>query len=93
MRNDDLIRLKHMLDASKEALTFTGNKTKDAFFSDRKLVLALVKAIEIVGEAANKVSSECKENLSQIPWMSIIGMRNRLIHAYFDIDLDILWST
>lgn len=49
--------------------------------------------LEIIGEAAAKISNESREELPQIPWLNIIGMRNRLIHAYFDINLDILWKT
>ena len=59
----------------------------------RKLELALVKCVEIIGEAASSVSKDCKDNFPQIPWTNIIGMRNRLIHAYFEINLDILWKT
>jgi uncharacterized protein with HEPN domain len=57
------------------------------------LVFALVKALEIVGEAANQVSQETREKFPNIPWPEIIGMRHRLIHAYFDINLNILWQT
>jgi uncharacterized protein with HEPN domain len=57
------------------------------------LVLSLVKDVEIIGEAAANVSKDCRERFSHIPWKSIINMRNRLIHAYFDINLDIVWQT
>ena len=57
------------------------------------LVLALIKDVEIVGEAASRVSEESRTGLPGIPWSSVVAMRNRLIHAYFDIDLDILWQT
>ncbi|MCJ7577432.1 MAG: DUF86 domain-containing protein [candidate division Zixibacteria bacterium] len=93
MQKDDLIRLRHMLDAANEAESFVQNKTRSSLDSDRKLVLALVKSIEIFGEAAAKVTNKCREDLPQIPWSNIIGMRNRLIHVYFDIDLDVLWKT
>jgi uncharacterized protein with HEPN domain len=93
MRKDDLIRLRHMLDAAREANVFCQHKTRSSFDVDRKLVLALVKCIEIIGEAATNISNETREELPQIPWLNIIGMRNRLIHAYFDINLDILWKT
>ena len=93
MQRDDKIRLRHMLLAAREAQSFARNETRASIDKDRKLTLALVKAVEIIGEAASKISSECQENLLQIPWASIIGMRNRLIHAYFDINLDILWKT
>lgn len=82
-----------MLDAAREAESFSQNKTRNSLDTDRKLALALVKCIEIIGEAAAQISSQSREALPQIPWADIIGMRNRLIHAYFDINLDILWNT
>jgi uncharacterized protein with HEPN domain len=82
-----------MLDAAKEAELFSRDKTRKSLDTDRELVLALVKCIEIVGEAAVGISNESREALPQIPWPNIIGMRNRLIHAYFDINLDVLWKT
>jgi uncharacterized protein with HEPN domain len=57
------------------------------------LTLSLVKSIEIVGEAASRVSSAFRETHPEIPWMVIVTMRNRLIHAYFDVDLDRAWDT
>jgi uncharacterized protein with HEPN domain len=93
MQKEDEIRLRHMLDAAREAIIFARNETRASLNKDRKLEFALVKAIEIVGEAAAKVTAECRNDSSQIPWSNIIGMRNRLIHAYFDINLDILWKT
>jgi len=93
MQKDDFIRLRHMLDAAREAQFFAQNETRSSLDTDRKLVLALVKSIEIIGEAAANVTDKCREDLPQIPWTNIIGMRNRLVHAYFDIDLDILWNT
>lgn len=82
-----------MLDAAKDAASFVQKEDRAALDVDRKLVLALMKSIEIIGEAATKITKECQESLSQIPWPNIIGMRNRLIHAYFDINLEILWKT
>lgn len=93
MQKDDLVRLGHMLDAAREALYFAQNQTRSSLDTDRKLVLALVKSIEIIGEAATNVTKEYRDNLLQIPWPKIIGMRNRLIHVYFSINLDILWKT
>ena len=93
MRRDDLIRLRHMLDAAKEVLSFAKNKSRGDFDSDRMLVLSIVKSIEIVGEAASKVTQETKEIYTELPWANIIAMRNRLIHVYFDIDLDRVWDT
>jgi uncharacterized protein with HEPN domain len=93
MRDDDIIRLKHMLDAAREAVSFTEGKSRKDFETDRKLVLSIVKSIEIIGEAARKLTTEGRESHPDIPWQDIIGMRNRLIHAYFDINLDTVWDT
>ncbi len=93
MWKDDSVRMHHMLDAAREAVSFTQNKSRKSLDTDRKLVLALVKSIEIIGEAAANVTKESQNKYSHIPWQNIIGMRNRLIHAYFDINLDILWKT
>lgn len=93
MRKDDAIRLRHMLDAAQEAMTFAQGRSRADLDTDRQLVLSLVKENEIIGEAAYQLSQETRESLSEIPWEDIIGMRHRLVHAYFDINLDILWRT
>jgi uncharacterized protein with HEPN domain len=93
MRKDDAIRLRHMLDAAQEAAGFARGRKRVDLNGDRQLVLAIVKALEIIGEAAYQVSKAGKDGLPQIPWEDIIGMRHRLVHAYFDINLDILWQT
>lgn len=93
MRKDDANRLRHMRDAAREALRFARDRVRSDLDSDRMLALALVKDIEIIGEAANQISEETKAQLPQIPWADIIGMRHRLVHAYFDINLEILWQT
>jgi len=91
--NSDLVRIKHMFDIAKEIIDFSKGKNRDDLELDRKLTLSLVHLLEIFGKAANGISLEFKSNNSQIPWKSIIGMRNRLIHGYYDIDLDVIWST
>lgn len=93
MDNSDKIRIQHMIDAAQEALKFAENKTIDDFHNDRMLVLSIIKDIEIIGEAASRVSAAIKEEFSSIPWNDIIGMRNRLIHGYFDVDINIIWET
>jgi uncharacterized protein with HEPN domain len=82
-----------MLEAAREAVSFAQNRFRSDLDSDRMLVLSLVKSIEIVGEAAARVTKECRHRYPEIPWPNIIAMRNRLIHAYFDIDLDRVWDT
>ena len=91
MPKDDDIWLRHMLDAAHEAIEFAQGRTRVDLNGDRQLVLALVKDIEIIGEAAYRVSQTARNQLPDIPWDDIIGMRHRLVHAYFDINLDILW--
>lgn len=93
MRKDDLIRIRHMLDAAKEAMSFIKGKKRSDLDADRMLVLSLVKSIEIMGEAASKVTKESRDDHPEVPWLNIVGMRNRLIHVYFDIDLDRVWDT
>lgn len=93
IQKSDLIRLQHMLDASLKAMAFIEGKNKSDLDDDDLLVFALVKAIEIVGEAAGKVSKEYQANHPEIHWSAMISMRNRLVHAYFDINKKILWQT
>jgi uncharacterized protein with HEPN domain len=82
-----------MLEAAEQARAFILNKRRDDLENDLQLVWALVKAMEIIGEAACQVGSETRAQFPQIPWEKITGMRHRLVHAYFDIDRDILWKT
>jgi len=93
MLKDNIIRLRHMLDAAREALSFSKNKTRNDLDSDRMLALSIIKSIEIIGEAASTVTKEFCDTRNEIPWANIVAMRNRLIHAYFDIDLDRVWDT
>lgn len=90
---DDLTRLHHIQDAAREAMGFMSGKTREDLEHDRMLVLAIVKDLEIIGEAAGRVSAECRARHPGIPWAVMIGMRNRLTHAYFSIDLDIVFDT
>lgn len=93
MAPEDLIRIRHILDAVKEALTFSREKNRDDLDNNRMLTLAIIKELEIIGEAASKISPEFKATQSHIPWLDIVGMRNRLTHGYFDVDLDLVWIT
>ena len=93
MHKDDEIRLRHMLEAAREATSFTMGRIRDDLDTDRQLVLALVKDIEIIGEAAAQITEHTRSRTRSIPWQKIIAMRNRLVHAYFSINLDIVWQT
>ncbi len=92
-RRNDANFLRDMIDAAKEALSFAQGKKRSDLDEDRKLVLSIVHLVEIIGEAADHVSREFQEAHPEIPWPVIIGMRNRLAHAYFEVDLDRVWDT
>lgn len=93
MEKPDLVRLEHMLAAAIDAVSFAAGPSRDDLTNNRMLVLSLVKSIEIIGEAANRVSEQTRHSVDALPWADIIGMRNRLIHVYYDVNLDILWQT
>jgi uncharacterized protein with HEPN domain len=82
-----------MVDATHEALSFVTGKERSELDSNRMLTLALVQLLEVIGEAASGISDGFRNAYPTIPWKSIIGMRHRLIHGYFDVDLDIVWQT
>jgi uncharacterized protein with HEPN domain len=82
-----------MIEAAETACGFASGKVRSDLDSDRMLVFALVRAIEIVGEAASKVSAKTRDVAVDIPWSSIVSMRNRLIHAYFAVDHEVVWKT
>lgn len=88
--------LGHMLDALRLARGYTENQKKEDFLEDRKTQQAVILNILIIGEAATKVSNEHPEFVSKhpdFPWQQIRGMRNRMAHGYFEINLDIVWET
>jgi uncharacterized protein with HEPN domain len=93
MPKDDLIRVRHMLDAAQKAMAFVQNQTRADLDQNEQLVLSLVRLLEIIGEAANKISNDFQAHYSDIPWRKMVDLRNRLIHGYFDIDYNIVWDT
>ncbi len=80
-----------MIEAAETAARFVQGRTRSDLDRDPILAFALVRAIEIVGEAASKISAETRGLASDIPWSSIVSMRNRLVHAYFDINHELVW--
>lgn len=91
-RRDLLVSLSQMRDHAREAIAFARGKQRKHLDTDRLLSLALIRLIEIVGEAAGRVEIPDRERYPRIPWTQIVGLRNRLIHGYDAIDLDILWE-
>lgn len=82
-----------MLDAARLAAGFAAEHRRADLDTDPLATHGLVRLIEIIGEAASRVTASGREELPEIPWVGIIGMRNRLVHGYYDVDLDIVWNT
>lgn len=92
MYKSDLARVRHMYDSAKAIQSFLAGKSREDL-NDRLLFSGIIRELEILGEAAASISSKTKEEHSELPWKRMIGMRNRLIHAYFDVDQDVVWKT
>jgi uncharacterized protein with HEPN domain len=90
---EDLIRLHHMLEAAQAAVSYAAGHGRGDLEADGMLAHALTRCLEIIGEAATQVTSSLRAKHPQIPWRDMTSMRNRLIHAYFDVNLNILWRT
>ena len=90
--HEDIVRLNHMLDYSKEAVNFNKGKKRADLEVDKVLALATVRCIEVIGEAVTTISDEMKERYPELPWHSISGTRNRLAHGYEDVNLDVIWA-
>jgi uncharacterized protein with HEPN domain len=82
-----------MVDAAAKAVAFSEGKSRADLDSDEMLQFALVKLVEIVGEAAKQVTAETQLRYPAVAWVEAARMRDRLVHHYFDINLDVLWST
>jgi uncharacterized protein with HEPN domain len=93
MVDKDLVRLQHMLDSTNAILSFIEGKNRENLDTERLLLSGILRELEILGEAAGKVSQQTQYRFPEIPWKQMISMRNRLIHAYFDVDHAIVWKT
>ena len=89
---DDGVRLHHMLDAARKAVAYTRGRTRADLDEDELLALALVRLLEILGEAAKGVSEDFGRRHPRVPWKEMAGTRDRLIHGYFDVDFDVVWA-
>lgn len=88
----DRVRVQHMLDATRKAIELTRPRTRADLETDEVIALALTRLLEIVGEAASRVSEPTRSLAPQVPWRLVSSTRNRLIHGYFDVDLDVIWE-
>lgn len=91
--DDDQIRLQHIIDSAREALEYTKGTDRSALETNRLLQHGLVRCIQVIGEASARLTKAFRDANPHIPWAAMIGMRNRVIHAYFDIDIDIVRKT
>jgi len=93
MLRDELVAVRHIHEAAKKAIEFSNGHTREDLDADEKLALALIRLLEIVGEAASQISEDYRSKHPDVPWKKMVALRNRLIHGYFDVDLDIVWDT
>ena len=91
MRRDDAAYLLDMLLHARDARDFVAGLTYQGFNRSRLHQLAVMKSVETIGEAASRIGSDTRRTHPSIPWSAIVGMRNRIVHAYFDVRLDVLW--
>ncbi len=89
---DDRVRLQHMYEASQAAVEFMAGIARSDLDLDQMRLFAVIRALEIIGDAANKVTDELHAALPQIEWSAMIGMRNILAHHYFDVDVNVVWE-
>ena len=84
--------LEDILEATDKIKRYTKDLSRDSFLKDQRTADAVVRNLEIIGEAANRLPEDFKETHSDIAWVQIVGLRNRIIHDYFDVDLEIVWE-
>ena len=92
MERDDLVYVGHMLDMARKALELAQGKSRNDIVEDDAISLALIHLLQVIGEAARRVSKEFAEQHPEIPWRAIIGMRHKVVHDYMSVDLDVVWS-
>lgn len=90
---DPEVFLRHMLDAAERIENYTDDITKGEFKEDDLLQDGVIRQFEILGEASKRVPDDVKEEHPEVPWSDIAGMRDKLIHGYFSVDIDVVWKT
>jgi len=88
----DRQRLLHILEAIEEIQSYTAKTDLDTFLGNSMMRFACVKQIEIIGEAANTITTETRSTFTELEWKQIIGMRHVLVHEYFGVDFDLIWQ-
>ena len=85
--------LRDMLENAEKALSFIEGLDYEGFFKDDKAMYAVIRALEIIGEAARQIPEDVREANSEIPWREISGIRNKLTHEYFGVNTKVVWRT
>ena len=93
MNDRDRLRLLHVLDAATRIAEYLSGVDRSSFLSNRMLQDAVIRNLEIIGEACVNLSSDFRDAHSSVPWLKASGIRNRLVHGYFDVDLNVVWQT
>ena len=91
-KHDPMVAIRQMGESAREAIELAAGRNRVDLHSNRLLSLALVRLLEVLGEAARRVPPEVQQLHPDIPWAEVIGMRNRLIHGYDQVDHDIVWA-
>jgi uncharacterized protein with HEPN domain len=92
MKKDYRDYIQDILDSIDEIYVFIGKMSREEFLNDRKTVKAVLRNLEIVGEAAKKIPPPLRDKYPDIPWKKMTGLRDKLIHEYFGVDLEIIWQ-
>src|SRR5438552_5317133 len=92
MPKDDSIYVGHMLDAAQKVVVRIQGKTRPEYDANEDLQIVLSFLIQTIGEAASRVSTQFRDDHAEISWKQIVGMRNKIVHDYMNIDADIVWE-